>query len=122
MQPPIPCRRAGAAAETSGVNSTARHPRDSRAADSPRRHPASPHRACRARGAALVLFHRQPTDGNAMTRNAAETAPRLYFLDWIRIFAFILLVFYHTGMYYVTWDFHIKSPRSEEHTSELQSH
>jgi len=45
-----------------------------------------------------------------MTRNAAATAPRLYFLDWIRIFAFILLVFYHTGMYYVTWDFHIKSP------------
>lgn len=38
------------------------------------------------------------------------TASRLYFLDWIRIFAFILLVFYHTGMYYVTWDWHIKSP------------
>ncbi|RZT09885.1 Surface polysaccharide O-acyltransferase, integral membrane enzyme [Duganella sp. CF402] len=35
---------------------------------------------------------------------------RLYFLDWIRIFAFCLLIFYHTGMYYVTWDWHVKSP------------
>lgn len=35
---------------------------------------------------------------------------RLYFLDWIRIFAFCLLIVYHTGMYYVTWDWHVKSP------------
>ncbi|SHN07901.1 Acyltransferase family protein [Duganella sacchari] len=35
---------------------------------------------------------------------------RLYFLDWIRIFAFCVLIFYHTGMYYVTWDWHVKSP------------
>jgi surface polysaccharide O-acyltransferase-like enzyme len=35
---------------------------------------------------------------------------RLYFLDWIRIFAFFVLIFYHTGMYYVTWDWHVKSP------------
>ncbi|WP_374582876.1 acyltransferase family protein [Pseudoduganella sp.] len=35
---------------------------------------------------------------------------RLYFLDWLRILAFFLLVLYHTGMYYVTWDWHVKSP------------
>lgn len=35
---------------------------------------------------------------------------RLYFLDWLRICAFFLLVLYHTGMYYVTWDWHVKSP------------
>jgi len=35
---------------------------------------------------------------------------RLYFLDWIRICAFFVLIFYHTGMYYVTWDWHVKSP------------
>jgi glucan biosynthesis protein C len=35
---------------------------------------------------------------------------RLIFLDWVRIGAFGLLVFYHVGMYYVTWDWHIKSP------------
>ena len=35
---------------------------------------------------------------------------RLYFLDWVRIAAFAWLVAFHVGMYYVTWDFHIKSP------------
>jgi surface polysaccharide O-acyltransferase-like enzyme len=39
-----------------------------------------------------------------------DRTERLYFLDWIRICAFFLLILYHTGMYYVTWDFHIKSP------------
>ncbi len=34
---------------------------------------------------------------------------RLVFLDWVRIIAFALLMFYHVGIYYVTWDFHIKS-------------
>lgn len=34
---------------------------------------------------------------------------RLYFLDWLRICAFFLLVLYHTGMYYVSWDWHIKT-------------
>jgi surface polysaccharide O-acyltransferase-like enzyme len=40
--------------------------------------------------------------------------PRLYFLDWIRIFAFFVLIFYHTGMYYVTWDWHVKSPYASD--------
>ena len=35
---------------------------------------------------------------------------RLYFLDWIRIIAFLVLILYHTGMYYVSWDWHVKSP------------
>ena len=38
------------------------------------------------------------------------SAQRLYFLDWVRILAFFLLVLYHTGMYYVSWDWHVKSP------------
>ncbi len=39
------------------------------------------------------------------------TAPaRLFFLDWVRILAFFLLIVFHTGMYYVTWDWHVKSP------------
>lgn len=41
--------------------------------------------------------------------NPAVT-PRLYFLDWLRIGAFLILVLYHTGMYYVSWDWHVKSP------------
>lgn len=39
----------------------------------------------------------------------AATSDRLYFLDWVRIFAFCLLILYHVGMYYVTWYWHIKS-------------
>lgn len=38
-----------------------------------------------------------------------ESKDRLYFLDWVRIFAFCLLIFYHVGMYYVSWYWHIKS-------------
>src|SRR3981189_1193959 len=30
-------------------------------------------------------------------------------LDWVRIGAFGLLIFYHVGMLYVSWGFHIKS-------------
>jgi glucans biosynthesis protein C len=43
---------------------------------------------------------------------AASSIPdsRLYFLDWLRILAFAGLVVYHVGMYYVNWDFHVKSP------------
>jgi glucans biosynthesis protein C len=35
-------------------------------------------------------------------------------LDWVRIAAFFLLVLYHIGMYYVTWDWHVKSPYASE--------
>jgi glucan biosynthesis protein C len=38
-----------------------------------------------------------------------QAGGRLYFLDWLRILAFFLLIFYHVGMYYVSWDFHVKS-------------
>ena len=37
---------------------------------------------------------------------------RLYFLDWARIGAFALLIAYHVGMYYVSWDWHVKSPNA----------
>lgn len=37
---------------------------------------------------------------------------RLYFLDWLRIVAFFILILYHTGMYYVTWGWHVKSPNA----------
>lgn len=35
---------------------------------------------------------------------------RLPYLDALRVFAFALLIPYHVGMYYVTWDWHVKSP------------
>jgi len=34
---------------------------------------------------------------------------RRYDLDWLRVIAFGLLILYHTGMFYVTWDWHVKS-------------
>jgi len=39
-----------------------------------------------------------------------QDTARRYDLDWVRIIAFGLLIAYHTGMYYVTWDWHVKSP------------
>ena len=37
---------------------------------------------------------------------------RRYDLDWVRIGAFLLLILYHIGMYYVNWDWHVKSPHA----------
>lgn len=34
---------------------------------------------------------------------------RRHDLDWVRVLAFCLLVIYHVGMCYVTWDWHVKS-------------
>ena len=42
------------------------------------------------------------------------TSNRLYFLDWVRILAFLLLILYHVGMYYVSWDWHVKSPNASD--------
>ena len=35
---------------------------------------------------------------------------RRYDLDWLRIGLFSLLILYHIGMYYVPWQWHVKSP------------
>jgi glucan biosynthesis protein C len=34
---------------------------------------------------------------------------RRHDLDWLRVIAFGLLIFYHVGMFYVTWGWHVKS-------------
>ena len=36
---------------------------------------------------------------------------RKYFLDWLRVAAFGLLILFHVGMLYVSWQYHLKSPR-----------
>ncbi len=41
---------------------------------------------------------------------ATDSSSRLFFLDWVRIIAFFVLILFHVGMYYVTWDWHVKSP------------
>lgn len=48
-----------------------------------------------------------------MTNPAPSVPPasnqRLPFLDWVRVGAFGLLILYHVGMFYVSWDWHVKS-------------
>lgn len=55
-----------------------------------------------------------PTHSNRAAAAGVKPAARdrLLFLDWIRILAFGLLVLYHVGMYYVSWDWHVKSPHA----------
>jgi len=44
----------------------------------------------------------------------ASIPDRRYDLDWIRVGAFFLLILYHVGMFYVPWDWHVKSPHPVE--------
>ena len=44
-----------------------------------------------------------------MMLDSTTAHPRRYDLDWLRIVAFGLLIFYHVGMFYVTWGWHVKS-------------
>lgn len=41
-------------------------------------------------------------------------AGRQHFLDWLRVLAFLYLVFFHTGMMFVEWPFHIESGHDSE--------
>ena len=43
--------------------------------------------------------------------NQSTPATRRNDLDWLRIAAFALLILYHAGMAFVTWDWHIKLAR-----------
>lgn len=44
----------------------------------------------------------------ALMVKLAKPNARLFYLDWLRIAAFVLLVVYHVGMVYVPWGFHVK--------------
>lgn len=37
---------------------------------------------------------------------------RRYDLDWLRVIAFGLLILFHTGMMFVSWDWHVKNPET----------
>lgn len=39
---------------------------------------------------------------------------RLPYLDGLRVAALLLLIPYHVGMYYVSWDWHVKSPQAAQ--------
>ena len=40
-----------------------------------------------------------------------EAPIRKYFLDWLRVIAFVLLIVFHTGLLYSSWHYNLKSPR-----------
>ncbi len=44
-----------------------------------------------------------------MGPQTGEGGGRRHDLDWLRVIAFGLLIFYHIGMFYVTWGWHVKS-------------
>ncbi|CCH02236.1 acyltransferase 3 [Fibrella aestuarina BUZ 2] len=44
---------------------------------------------------------------------------RRYDLDWLRIGAILILLFYHTGMIYVSWGWHIKSTEHSQPMEEV---
>lgn len=46
--------------------------------------------------------------------SVAPSQDRRHDLDWIRVGAFLLLILYHVGMFYVPWDWHVKSSHEVE--------
>lgn len=43
-----------------------------------------------------------------------ETKERYHEIDWLRVLAFYALIFFHTGMFFVPWDFHFKNSQTSE--------
>jgi len=43
---------------------------------------------------------------------APTLTQRRYDLDWLRVIAIVILLFYHTGMIYVSWGWHIQSQQT----------
>ena len=44
-----------------------------------------------------------------------EVPARKYFLDWLRVFAFVVLILFHSGLLYSSWHYNLKSPRLVPH-------
>lgn len=45
-----------------------------------------------------------------MSPISPDLTRRRHDLDWLRVIAFGFLIFYHIGMFYVSWGWHVKSP------------
>ncbi|WP_044171937.1 acyltransferase family protein [Flectobacillus major] len=44
------------------------------------------------------------------TTSSKDPLPtRQYYIDWIRVLAFCILIFFHTGMFFVKWGWHVKN-------------
>jgi surface polysaccharide O-acyltransferase-like enzyme len=55
-----------------------------------------------------------PQTSPIANRNSSPSPSREYGLDWLRVFAFSVLILYHTGMIFVSWDFHIKNAETSK--------
>jgi surface polysaccharide O-acyltransferase-like enzyme len=55
-----------------------------------------------------------PQTSPIVNRNSSPPPSREYGLDWLRVFAFSVLILYHTGMIFVSWDFHIKNAETSK--------
>ena len=51
---------------------------------------------------------------SAPVQQPMPAAGREYGLDWLRVFAFGVLIFYHSGMAFVSWDWHLKNPEQSK--------
>lgn len=60
----------------------------------------------------------QPATPHQSTATSPQTLRR-YDLDWLRVIAIITLLFYHTGMIYVSWGWHIKSAEHSQPMEEV---
>ncbi|MDB5242473.1 MAG: acyltransferase, partial [Spirosoma sp.] len=51
--------------------------------------------------------------------NRLSASTRRYDLDWLRVIAILTLLFYHTGMIYVSWGWHIQSIEQSQPMEEV---
>jgi peptidoglycan/LPS O-acetylase OafA/YrhL len=75
--------------------------------------PAARHLAG-ARRATAALALRSTVNRKGGGNASAAGEDRLYGLDWLRIGAFALLILYHIGMFFVPWDWHVKTAEPQE--------
>lgn len=61
----------------------------------------------------------QPTSQLQALSTTPQSLNRRYDLDWLRVIAIIMLLFYHTGMIYVSWGWHIKSAEHSQPMEEI---
>jgi peptidoglycan/LPS O-acetylase OafA/YrhL len=47
-----------------------------------------------------------------MAASSDVSTPRYDFLDWLRVLAIFVLLFFHTGMLFVGWDFHLMNAQT----------
>lgn len=50
-----------------------------------------------------------------ITANTGDQTNRRYDLDWLRFIAILILLFYHTGMLFNSWSWHIKNNETSDH-------